>query len=900
MRKFGLFLIVLTILGIGVYFLMPTGETSKAHSTEGIDLIPKDAFLLLKSESFGTLYSDLENNRTISKFLELPDFNSTWLDVKDIQKTLSNQPWISGKKDAIHLSLHMTGKSSYAPLVVVGPINDFTIDPNQLKGIQQESSRVYEEIEISTLKVDSLEQSLFASHLGRFLVFSTSPVLVETAVRNYKYSFSLLQDKGFKKLLRTSDPQSDGNLFIHYGRLSNFLQIYENSSDRHVEEKLLAFGGWLEMDLNIKDNGVMMNGFSVINDSTKTFLNSFKNTGAQKFNAASVLPSNTAYISYMGWEDFDVYYKGFLEYLNTKQKLYTHESNIENINKKYKFDVKEDVFSWIGREMVVFITEGNQENVAKNLGLAIQVENLEKLNLHLSKIVSNTKGSLEVSEYLNYKIGDLNLTNLFPMLFGSTLDGIEKSNFVIIEDYIIFANDEGNLKHIINAYLRGSTLVKSIQFNKFMDNLTDLSSYFVYYNFKHAQNFPKAYLSSDAFSQFDLVKDSIKNLNAFAFQVIENNDLFFTNGYMEYKKIEESKTVSLIECKLDTSYSIKPWVVVNHYTKEKELLVQDNLNQLYLINNVGKILWKKKLDGPILGEVYQVDRYRNEKLQYVFGTGKSLHLVDRLGNNVDAFPTKLPSKQTYSVTVLDYDKNRDYRILVPAGNQLYNYGIDGKRVQGWDFKPSKHALVTAPKLLQQDKKDYIFFADASGNVRALNRRGEDRLEISVRLPENRAHYELWSNSTLSNSGVFTTDTNGTLFMLKLNNELEPITMKAFTSGHEFALEKFKGDGKDVLYFDEEKIYAFALSKNKLMEIEEIEFIPAYGIQVHQLKERSVVSVSDVKARKCYVYSDDGRLMEGFPLEAVTPALVDDLDKDGRFEFIVGDHLGSLYFYSIFQ
>ena len=486
------------------------------------------------------------------------------------------------------------------------------------------------------------------------------------------------------------------------------------------------------------------------------------------------------------------------------------------------------------------------------------------------------------------------------MLFGTTLEGIEKSHFVIIEDYIIFANDEGNLKHVVNSYLRGSTLVKSIHFNKFMDNLTDLSSYFVYYNFKHAKNFPQAYLKESALKNYISAQDSLENLNAFAFQVIENNDLYFTNGYIEYKKIEENKTVSLIECKLDTSYSIQPWVVINHYTKEKELLVQDNLNQIYLINNVGKVLWKKKLDGHIIGDVYQVDRYKNKKLQYVFGTGKSLHLVDRLGNDVDGFPAKLPSTQTHGVTVLDYDKNRDYRILVPAGKQLYNYSIEGKRVKGWSFNPSNHPIVLSPKLLQQNKKDYIVLADASGNVRALNRRGEDRLEISVRLPKNRLNYELWCNTTLSNSGVFATDTNGTLFMLKLNNELEPITMKAFSSNHQYKLAELKGDGKDVVYLDEGTLYGYALSKNKIFEIEDIEYTPAYGIQVHDLKDRKVISLSNTISRKCYVYSTSGELLEGFPIESVTPALVEDMDNDGRYEFIVGDHIGSLYFYSIFQ
>jgi hypothetical protein len=53
--------------------------------------------------------------------------------------------------------------------------------------------------------------------------------------------------------------------------------------------------------------------------------------------------------------------------------------------------------------------------------------------------------------------------------------------------------------------------------------------------------------------------------------------------------------------------NFKPYMVKNHNTGENELFVQDILNNIYLINRAGRILWKKKLPEPIISEIFQID-----------------------------------------------------------------------------------------------------------------------------------------------------------------------------------------------------------------------------------------------------------------------------------------------------
>ena len=71
----------------------------------------------------------------------------------------------------------------------------------------------------------------------------------------------------------------------------------------------------------------------------------------------------------------------------------------------------------------------------------------------------------------------------------------------------------------------------------------------------------------------------------------------------------------------------------------------------------------------------------------VFNTADSLYILDRNGNNVENFPRRLESRASAGHTLLDYDNNRKYRILIPAEDKkVYNYDKNGEIVKGWKFE----------------------------------------------------------------------------------------------------------------------------------------------------------------------------------------------------------------------
>ncbi len=159
-----------------------------------------------------------------------------------------------------------------------------------------------------------------------------------------------------------------------------------------------------------------------------------------------------------------------------------------------------------------------------------------------------------------------------------------------------------------------------------------------------------------------------------------------TTLLLKFLSAYNTTTQTVWESKLDTLADFKPVFVVNHQTKQNEVFVQDLRNNIYLINQVGRILWKVQLPEAITSEVFQVDYFRNGKLQLLFSTRNALYLIDRNGNFVEKYPVKLRSPATCGVSVFDYDSNRDYRLFIACEDKhVYAYTKEGNLLPGWEF-----------------------------------------------------------------------------------------------------------------------------------------------------------------------------------------------------------------------
>src|SRR5690606_10980888 len=63
-----------------------------------------------------------------------------------------------------------------------------------------------------------------------------------------------------------------------------------------------------------------------------------------------------------------------------------------------------------------------------------------------------------------------------------------------------------------------------------------------------------------------------------------------------------------------------PKVIRNFNDKSSDYLVQDELHQVHLVSDDENIIFSHPIDGPIVSDVFQIDYYKNGKLQMLFAS----------------------------------------------------------------------------------------------------------------------------------------------------------------------------------------------------------------------------------------------------------------------------------------
>lgn len=214
------------------------------------------------------------------------------------------------------------------------------------------------------------------------------------------------------------------------------------------------------------------------------------------------------------------------------------------------------------------------------------------------------------------------------------------------------------------------------------------------------------------------------------------------------------------QTRLDTLLCGPIYGVENHYTHLTECLAQDREHRLCLIGADGMLLWKRPVDGPVVGPVSQIDFYGNGKLQYLFSTQQSVYVIDRLGNDVGAFPVRLPSTSVSGASAATYSDGSPMRFFVGCQGGVALFGPDGKEVDGWKPQHPEGQLQGVARHLVCGGKDFIVYRDQYSYY-FTDRRGSRRLTTQPLAPGSR------SEMAVAKSGRYfvTTTTDGSVISI---------------------------------------------------------------------------------------------------------------------------------------
>ena len=394
-------------------------------------------------------------------------------------------------------------------------------------------------------------------------------------------------------------------------------------------------------------------------------------------------------------------------------------------------------------------------------------------------------------------------------------------------------------------------------------------------------------------------KEALNSFYGLGIQFSGTGKMIYTTSYLQYLPSRESEPRTIWQSLLDSTLCIKPTLVKNHYTKEREVVVQDDANNLYLLSNSGRVLWKKPLDSPIMSEVVQIDYYRNNKLQYLFNTANRIYLLDRNGNHVANFPVNLPSKASNGMAVFDYDNNRKYRFFIACENRrVYLYNDKGNIVSGWQFKKTDGLVVNPIQHFRSNGKDYITFADNKRNY-ICDRRGNIRVNLKKHFVRNTHSTFFIENKNANNDCLVTTSSEGLLMKINLaDGAVSSSELLEIDDKHSFEVCHVNGKAH-YLVAQPNQLKCINASGKKLFEKdfdEEINLdVDQYQFSANNIK----FGVCEKDNGQIHLLNKDGMAYKGFPLRGNSRFSIGFLKSSAsRFNLIVGGDENYIYNYQV--
>ncbi|MCF6170463.1 MAG: hypothetical protein L3J66_05735 [Bacteroidales bacterium] len=842
--------------------------------------IPEDAAVILQFDQPGQVFGDLLADTTIWKTLtQFPVFKKVETDALRLGVLLNRKPGyfeqlkksqltISFHPDSAYRASHLLFLSKIAQLPHSGDIKAFleqNLDADF--GLDEFKNK-----DITVFRISNPEngQNIFLVFTDGVMLASSGKEMIERAIETFRDKqphFS--RSKTFVRLKETSGNKVDARLFIHYSQLGGLFKYFSNSENFGALDWLDGFAGWTVTDLMLKSNELLLSGFTDYEQTGSQFLAQFAGQSGSEDRTINLLPFNTSIALRQGFSDFQAYYDQYVrERTSRADRAYSDK-----------------ISKYVGNEVALATNASKVQELEEKTWAIIRLNDKLKARALFDRFAKRLNGKSTVFE--GYAIRQVPHKGLLSSLFGKMFSAIEKNYYVFVGDYIVFANSAHSLVSFLQSYKTGKTLDLSESYKLFSDNLSTTSNITLFFSPADILDLLPRFFRGEVAAGFAAQADAVSHFKGMAFQFCSSESaLFYTNFYVNHGKPSLTEDVSQWQVSLTDEVVGQPQLVWDHRTNKYNVVVFDKSANMYLISSDGLILWKKRIDKLPLSSIYEVDFFRNGKIQYLFNTADFIYLIDRNGEMVTDFPKKLNPSATNGLSLFDYNNSRDYRLLVSLVDKwTYNYDIRGTQVKGW-AKPRMEYPVREPVTrLLINNKDYIIITDERNKVKIVNRRGEVRINLKKN-PDKARNSRYFKNETNSKGIILTTNEKGKLVYINTNGQLKYTDFGDFTPGHFFLYEDFDNNGSlDFIFLDNNALKVFDRFKKVIFSFQFNSVIGIKPLFFKLGKSQKVLGVVADQEKTVYLFDSKGNVMMNKGLVGETPFTVGSLKNNNEVNLI---------------
>lgn len=854
-------------------------EPDNAFEGDVYSAVPKNASVILEVANLQKALQTVQQTEIYSGLDSLPFVLGFAKDLNELTQNFEiDSLAYYAKSSTILMVAALSGAEKY-DLLFIGTGNtrfEKSIGKKLAKAFKFDS-KTYSDAEIFHFFNTDKSKNYYISSYQGLILLSTNGNLLEESIRQVKSEFNIRQDVDFNRLLETANQKDLANLYIN---LEESVGLFQNLLPKANAQFLTKMGSWIEMDVQIDNEEILMSGLGALPSNKAWYPQSFNGVSAKKLEGQNIVPVSTGLWISHTFENAEQYNRNYRDYLEKAGRLRKHDQLLE----KLEFDAHELLLQWVDTEMGLFGSADKKEQ--GNYIAYFSYRSEEGARESLEKLA----GEDFIEGYRGIIIKKMKAENALARLHGNLFQDFHYPYYAITNGFVLFAENLPMLKGAINDILAGKTLGQDAHYNEFSENFPSKAHVNVIVSNPGFLPMLNSTLEKEESKILEQQQNKLNDFRWAAFQMRVDGDKAFTNFYASHSKMVKEKVSRQWSTQLESQAASVPQFLKNYVNKKYDIAVQDKDHRLYLLNYDGKILWTKILDGPIMGGITQVDIFKNNKLQMALNTASTLYVIDRLGRDVENFPVALDQAATAPMGVANYDRARNYRFLVPTGKMLMNYDISGKPVKGWKFKKTKDIIITQPQHFAVKGKDLIVLESEDGKLYQINRAGKTRFETIEDLPSLRIPFYLKKGESLAESEMITIADDGKLYLFRPGGLADNVYLDAENPAEEF------------LYFDDK--YIFSSEEKLFVKSNQKPWSVSMDGDI-STKPKAMIFRGDFyagafseDAEEIRLYTKKGELIEGFPVFAQGPFDMGSLKSNSTINIVTYSEDGTLICYRV--
>lgn len=487
-------------------------NTDRESNDSSLYAATANSALILSFQNDKSIFDILKGQNIVQEIIGEDNFEQLQ-SIKDHILSAPDITRIIGKQN-IYISL-IPGKDKHIDLLYSTQINPGS-NRNQLL-ISLASAKLQLDTSQKTTTITLPDSSVF--YLGtkdNLLLLSSSSQSVSNALAT-----PVSNNNQFVRHIKSTSRLTKNSLAEVYINFKTLPQLLRSTMPGKLTGELSVLNNrnaFASLVYNFSKEKILLTGVTQ-NDDPNDYYELFSHANSQKVTITNILPENTANYTVFTIESYTNWKEKLQNWFAKRNEKDNATNILKNISTEFRIDPNQIFPKYFKDQLMTF-----QLSTTEKLG-AINLTNGEKVDQLLIDLSTDYGDGIKL-----FKESDL-----LYIYFGEPFKKFKRPYYIIIDNYMIFANNASTIQSFLNSYKNNRLFINKESYANSINQLPNTSSISFFIDLNNSSDIFLKNIYLPYYKHINSEK-GLKNYQSFIYQLSGDNGKFQTNVLMTRKQ----------------------------------------------------------------------------------------------------------------------------------------------------------------------------------------------------------------------------------------------------------------------------------------------------------------------------------------------------------------------------